>query len=476
MIQHVSSAELRKAGRSPITPCALSLADGSEVILHRLLRVLPAKRIVGEGEWAGQRVLVKLFVAKGSLRHWQKEKSGIEALQQSGIPTPALLQATTIQGGGHAVLTRFLEAAQSLADDWAPFSKQPAGRAEALAVLLPAFKLLGEMHSQGLLQEDLHLGNFLRCADELYVIDGDAVHSVQDKPLATQPTVSNLALLMAQLPASWDAFRTPLLEAYQAGGGKRITDPALLERELTRIRKWRQNDFLAKTIRDCTLFAVQQSTLRFVAARRDIESQLSPLLDLPDEAIAHGKLLKDGRTCTVAKIQHADTSLVIKRYNLKSLRHALARLWRPTRAWHSWREGHRLRFLGIATPEPLALLEERFGPLRRRAFLVNEYCPGTNLLSLLSPDQAPAAEVALGIQALFESLFRLRITHGDLKATNLLWHEDQVFVIDLDAMEQHRSITSFSRAWKRERARLLRNWPAMSVLHQWLDEHLPPVR
>ena len=70
-------------------------------------------------------------------------------------------------------------------------------------------------------------------------------------------------------------------------------------------------------------------------------------------------------------------------------------------------------------------------------------------------------------------LYRLRISHGDLKATNLLWHDGRVWLIDLDAMMQHRSDKAFSQAWRRDRARLLRNWPASSLLCQWLDANLP---
>ena len=141
--------------------------------------------------------------------------------------------------------------------------------------------------------------------------------------------------------------------------------------------------------------------------------------------------------------------------------------------WHSWREGHRLRFLGIATPQPLALIEERVGPLRRRAFLVCEHCPGRNLLDLLSPDREPDDDVARAIVSLFSSLHALRISHGDLKATNLLFDDGKVFVIDLDAVRQHRSQQSYASDWRRDRARLLRNWPRSCALRQWLDRHLP---
>ena len=475
-VKRLDAAGLRAAGRTPETPFCLALADGSEVLLQRLLRVLPGKRIVGEGQWNGRRVLVKLFVAGGSARHWAQEKVGIEALRNAGIPTPDMLLATPMASGGHVLLTTFVDAAQTLAEAWVPLSALPAGSPAALEVLCPAFRMLGTLHACGLVQEDLHLGNFLRCTERLYVIDGDAVRSISPGKGLDEPRASaNLAVLLAQLPMAWDAWRNELLEAYRAGGGPDIGDTARLESELSRVRGWRLKDFLGKTLRDCTLFKVRRSALRFTAVRRTAAERLAPLLAAPDAAMLHGRLLKDGKTCTVAQIEQAGYSLVVKRYNLKSLRHALERFWRPTRAWHSWREGHRLLHLGIATPTPLALIEERIGPLRRRAFLINEFCPGVSLLHFLSPDREPEVDVASALVSLFHKLHTLRISHGDLKASNLLWHDGSVFMIDLDALLQHRSATGFARAWRRDRERLLRNWPASSILHQWLERNLPPA-
>jgi len=81
--------------------------------------------------------------------------------------------------------------------------------------------------------------------------------------------------------------------------------------------------------------------------------------------------------------------------------------------------------------------------------------------------------IAAALLTLFGTLHALRISHGDLKATNLLWHDGQVVLIDLDAMTQHRSSRTHAQAWQRDRARFLRNWPAGSPLVRWLDARLP---
>ena len=122
----------------------------------------------------------------------------------------------------------------------------------------------------------------------------------------------------------------------------------------------------------------------------------------------------------------------------------------------------------------MALIEERLGPLRRRAFLITEFSPGINLLKHLSPDHPPGEAEAQSLLSIFDALHRMKISHGDLKATNLLWDEGHLSVIDLDGMRQHGSEQGFARAWRRDRARLLANWPASSALYQWLDRHLIP--
>lgn len=468
----LDAAALRTAGRRPPAPFAVRLAGGGELEIRRLLRVLPGKRVVGEGvDAGGQRLLVKLFIDGNSARHWQRERDGIGALAAAGIPTPALVAASTLAGGGHALQSRFLDGADTLLDGWRPLAARNPGDAEAVALLTPAFALLGRLHAAGLSHDDLHFGNFLRHDGALLLIDGDAVRR-HAAPLAEKTAARDLAMLLAQLPRTWDGATGALLAAYREENPQAPGETALA-RALQHERAWRLRDYLSKAGRDCTLFKVTQGFDRFTAVWRSDAEALAPLLAEPDRLIDGGTALKRGNTCTVAKVEIDGRPLVVKRYNRKSLRHALSRLWRPSRGWHSWREGHRLRLFGIPTPAPLALVEERWGPLRGRAWLVNEFCAGTDLLALLDPASEPPPAIAASLRTLFATLHRERISHGDLKATNLLWNGQAVTVIDLDAMQQHRSAARHARAWRRDRNRLLRNWPADSVLYRWLDANLP---
>lgn len=452
----LSLGDLRAAGRQPRLPFALSLADGSRLQFDRLLRLLPGKRLSGLASWHGRPVFAKLFIGEDAARHGERERAGLAALHAGGLPSPAVLAAGAVGDGGYLVLSEFLDGAVAL-------DEQPL-TADQPQALLPAMALLGRLHAAGLVHQDLHPGNFLRHGEQLLLIDGDGVRGAA----SAAAQMANLALLLAQLTPAWDAQRAMLLQAYG-----RPVDAAAVAVAVAAARQRRLRHFLAKTVRDCSQFAVSRDFRRFTAIRRDMQPALQSLLADPDAAMAAGRLLKDGGTCTVAAIDQGGQQLVVKRYNLKHWRHALSRAWRPSRAWHSWQAAHRLAFYGIATPSPLALVEERLGPLRSRAFLIAEHCPGASLLTVLDPAREPEPALQRALHSLFRTLYELQITHGDLKATNLLWQAGEIVLIDLDALIQHRTERAFARAWRRDRARLLRNWPAESPLVRWLAQAVP---
>ena len=201
-----------------------------------------------------------------------------------------------------------------------------------------------------------------------------------------------------------------------------------------------------------------------------------PVLEQADALLDRGHLYKTGGAASVGKVEVAGRTLVIKRYNIKGFAHWLKRFWRPSRAWHSWREGNRLAFLGIATPKPLAVLEKRFLWLRSRAYLVTEFLPGPDIIERFAPyvesGAAPESEL-LALDQLFARLIAERISHGDFKGHNLFWQADRWALIDLDSMCQHASVSRFAPAYARDRARFMRNWPESSALYQVIDQRLP---
>ncbi|UFI45572.1 MULTISPECIES: lipopolysaccharide kinase InaA family protein [Pseudomonas syringae group] len=475
-------SELKTAGRTPELPMSLTLADAAgsaELQLLTLLRVLPGQRYVGAGVWRGRTVLAKLLVGDKAARHFQRELAGVRLLAEQGLTTPLLLADGLQDGEGGWLLFEFLEQASSLGDAWNTVQDLPPLADEQQAVLGEALSAIARQHAKGLWQEDLHLDNLLRHNGQLYLIDGAGIRAEQaGTPLSRQKVLENLGVFFAQLPRSFEPFTEELLVHYLLSNAEHGLPMEALQKQIDKVRSWRLKDFMSKTVRDCSLFSVEDSASVFRAVRREEEAAMLPVLDQADALLDKGHLYKTGGAASVGRVEISGRTLVIKRYNIKNFSHWLKRFWRPSRAWHSWREGNRLMFLGIATPKPLAVQEKRFLGLRSKAWLVTEFIEGPDIIERFAPHvetgDAPEAEL-LALDTLFAQLIQARISHGDFKGHNLFWHTDRWAMIDLDAMQQHSSHSSFAAAYARDRARFMRNWPVQSALHQILEQRLPKI-
>ena len=473
-------SELKKAGRTLSLPLTLDLADAvgpGQLQLLSLLRVLPGERYVGAAVWRGRAVLAKLLVGSKAARHFQRELTGVRLLAEHGLTTPRLLADGLQEGEGGWLLFEFLEGAESLADAWQAVEALPPLADEQTAVLAEALGAIAQMHTKGLWQEDLHLDNLLRQDGKLYLIDGGGIRVEEaGKPLSRNRVLENLGVFFAQLPKNLEPFTEELLVYYLLGNSEHALPLQALEKQVRKVSAWRLKDFLNKVGRECTLFSVVRGAFGLRAIRREEEPAMLPVLEQADALLDRGHLYKTGGAASVAKVEVAGRPLVIKRYNIKGFAHWLKRFWRPSRAWHSWREGNRLAFLGIATPKPLAVLEKRVFWLRSRAYLITEYLPGPDIIerfaSYIDNGDAPENEL-LALDHLFAQLIGERISHGDFKGHNLFWHEDRWALIDLDSVCQHSSAASFAPAYARDRARFMRNWPQDSALYQLIDQRLP---
>ena len=471
--------ELQQAGRQPALPLTVEL-NGESLVIERLVRVLPGQRYVGLAQWRGRLVLAKLLVGGKAERHYQRELAGAHLLAEQGLSTPALLAEGFVAGQGGWLLFDYLQDAESLWSAWRAVEQQALLSAAQQAVLAEALTMIAQMHVKGLWQADLHLDNLLRHNGQLFVIDGGGVQAeVPGQALSRKKVLENLGVFFAQLPAELEPFTEELLVHYLLANGEHALPLEALQAEVAKVRRWRLRDYLKKAGRDCSLFAAKVGAFGLRVVRRDQEAQLQPLLADLDRQAEAGHIYKTGGAATVARVEVAGRPLVVKRYNIKNPAHWCKRFWRPSRAWHSWREAHRLQILGIATPQPLAVVERRWCWLRGPAYLITEYCGGQDIIARFQGylQASPPESELMALDRLFAALLRERISHGDFKGHNLFWDDKRCTwsLIDLDAMQQHRSARSFTRAYARDRARFLRNWPADSALYQLLDQRLPQV-
>ncbi len=458
----LSCADIAGRGRELEQQFAVVLTEPDELLqCEQILRLLPGRRVACRAQWRGQEVLAKLFVdPRGWKRHLAREVAGSEALRNAGVPTPRILQQGQHPSGGW-LLTEFLGDAVSLEQSW----EQAVDDTTRLQVLEQAMGAVARMHVRGLYQDDIHLGNFLCHGDDVFCIDGASVVSVAaGRCLAAGDATPNLALLIAQLFPRFESLALRAFPVYLAESGGRIPITESELRSAVRVaRRNRAQHYESKLFRDCTQFHCEQSWHHFAAAERELFSPaVAAWLRQPDTPFAGAELLKDGNSSTVCRMEIDARPLVVKRYNIKSLWHAILRALQPTRAWISWRNGHMLRHFGLPTPRPVVMLERRWGWLRSRAWIVTEAVRGPHALEQLADAQVPAATLELAVSAIrdiFLAMIAARYSHGDLKATNIIMSDAGPVLIDLDAARRHGDARSFVAAFAKDLARFMRNWP-----------------
>ena len=433
---------LADLGRDPPLPFRFDLTlgkGGVRAICTAVLRAQPGRRLVLRATVDGRELILKAFFGSRADRDSRRERRGVTRLRESGAATPELLGIG--RGGGARIL------AFELLDD---------AREPSICDLGELLATLARMHRGGIRQRDLHPGNFLVSGTRVFAIDGGGIAG--SKTVRGAQCVSDVARLLAHYPSHALGSLAALTAAYEEAAGVALPERAVdgLHARVARARRRRLTKYMAKTHRDCSAFAVrEQPRRRIVVARGDDIAQLDEIIADPDRAMASGEPLKRGNTAVAVRCG----DFVVKRYNVKNPWHRHRLRWRRTRALKAWRAGHGLRFAGLATPRPRALIEMHHAQVGGAvAFLVVDHVEGERLdLAIDGASVDPGLNGA--IARMFGAWRELRFAHGDTKASNFVVKDGDIHVLDLDSAVFHRSGRPFARAHRRDRMRFLANWP-----------------
>lgn len=184
------------------------------------------------------------------------------------------------------------------------------------------------------------------------------------------------------------------------------------------------------------------------------------LSDIDKAMLSASKVLKDDPTSTVVIVNVDDKPLVIKRANTKGFIHFMRRLVCVSRARKNWRFAMQLKAANIHTFEPIAYIEDRLGPFKRRSYFICSLLGGTDALRFFSDHtyEAQWELVAKNIVIMIEKLASQHLSHRDLNLSNIILIGSQPYLIDLDSMRHYR-LSSFSkRATAHEIDRFMENW------------------
>ena len=445
-------------------PFALSLGDGKMLECERIVRRVPGSRLVCQGSWQGRGVFAKIFLGERAERHAARDRQGVQWLVERNILTPALLHAAPLRDGAGQIL--LYEAIPHCSNAEEYLHAIAADDGARLVLMIALVRVVAALHQAGLMQTDLYLKNFLLQGDRIYTLDGDGIRQCR-RALRPGAALANLALLLSKFDVVDDVYIPHALQAYADARGWKA-DAGMLD--LLKCRAWAyrcrvaQRYAMRKVLRNCTDVRAERSFARFLAVARARQSpDLQQMIDHPDAWLdsADCRRLKNGNTCTVGLVASGERKIVIKRYNIKSFWHGLNRALRKTRAAVSWSNAHLLGMYGVSTARPLALIESRFGPIRRASYFLAEWVDGPDIAEVFADatmTEDGRREVARRMVGLLHKLYLLGIEHGDMKATNIKIVGCDPWLLDLDGMRQHRLGWWFGRRHARDLRRFLKNW------------------
>jgi tRNA A-37 threonylcarbamoyl transferase component Bud32 len=432
------------------------LLGGELLKLTDIVRTVPNKRWVCKGEWNGQAVFAKFFSGKRNQYYAARDANGVKALLAANILTPKLLaQRSTQDGKAEVLIFEALAPAENCEVLW-----KKSAPPERLMLAKKMCVALAKHHAANLLQTDLYFKNFLYFQEDIYTLDGDGIR--QFNALNPRVALDNLAVLLSKMDVlEVAAWGEALLSGYHQANQKFSFSFDALHPLSKKFRMLAVNKYAKKIFRNCTDVEIKKSMTSFLAfARPEAEILQNISVEKLDDMMREAKILKNGRTCTVALSVISGKKCVIKRYNMKHAGHFLWRMLRKTRAANSWEHAHRLTLLGLHTAQPLALLEQRLGGLNGKAYFMCEFVDAPDIKEFFraSTDKAQRATVVKNAVQLLYRIYLLKISHGDFKANNLKIVNGQPLLIDLDSMRQHCYDFFAEKAHVRDLKRFMQNW------------------
>jgi len=440
----------------------ISLANGSFLKVLEVVRIVPDKRLVCRCLWNGVNVYAKVFTGRYFKRYAERDAVGVKFLSKSGIKTPALLL--------NVELLDFPGQALIFAEVFSGINAEQAYQ-NSSDFYLTAKKLVAELalhHQFNIIQTDLYLKNFLVDGDDIYTLDGDGIRNY--KKLNKSIALDNLAVLLSKFDVlEIEAWLPTLLKLYAGARGWKISPNLDYLREMIDRHRTRVASHYAdkKVFRQCTDVAVYHNPLYFEAVARRFGLKQPISIEACDALIDLGIRLKSGNTCTVSLATIEGVSVVVKRYNIKSFWHGVGRAFRQTRAAASWANAYRLNILGILTPKPIALIEKRFFGLRGKAYFLSEFIDAPDVKSFFEQIKNKNTETAAikEIAKLFYQLYLLKLSHGDLKYSNIKMLDGNPCLIDLDSLRQHQWTYFALNGHVHDLRRFMRNWQDQPTLY-----------
>ena len=221
------------------------------VFTSKILRSIKNKRTVFDGTYDGQIVIIKRFEDIFCRYHASKEKYGLERLKDRCLSMPEVLLYGKDKEGNCILILQKIKNARDILDVISSSDEVK----NAKAILLKLFHYVAQMHQAGVIQNDLHTGNFLIADKKIYAID-TACMEFKKKPISLARSYRQLAILLLSLPKKYRIWDKEFLLAYCDIRGIKFTEKMLEDIHFLMEKRWKKRlpHLLRKTLRNSKNF------------------------------------------------------------------------------------------------------------------------------------------------------------------------------------------------------------------------------
>jgi tRNA A-37 threonylcarbamoyl transferase component Bud32 len=445
---------------------------------EQALRILPNRRLVLSGTIHDtKKVILKIFIDPVKYqKDYIKNEQGYNWLQRLELDTPKIISAYCdhIQQQSYFI-------SQYIEHDLSNINHQ---------ILIAA---IAQLHKNNICQNDLHINNFILNKNKVYYLDYAALVKVNsfNGNIKSCAQFNNFALFLAQLDMAecikWPIYIQCYLNYYfqdQIIAYSHVDIEKYILHKAKKLLESRLNDFTNKCRRDCTDFklitnndltgnihtSISGLIKRSAIIDYDLAYVINQLLqtELEDKNnILNSHLiatLKNGNTARVLLLEHHNKKFIIKHYlpgkKWQQLIRTVKYLFIKPRAMKSWLNANFLEHLGVATAKPIAFLLQRKGVFTKDSFFIMEYIENIQRLDTILENKelntVTKHKYLSQIKCLLDNFAFLRIVHRDFKSVNLGIKEEQLFLLDLDALHQYNSKFFYEKVKDKDNLRIIK--------------------
>ncbi|MHC4126426.1 MAG: hypothetical protein ACYSRR_08255, partial [Planctomycetota bacterium] len=277
-----------------------------------LLRAIVGRRQIYDAMWGDKGVIVKVFLDRISAkRHLKREWRGMKLLQERGLNSPEpLFYGRTKDGHLAMVMEKIADSLTAL-----EVVVRMKSETEKLDMLVRICKELAKQHKKGVLQKDLHLGNFIISGNKVFALDAGQMRFLR-READRKRSISQLAILACFLQDSETKSISKLCREYANSRGWKFNESNedSFKRQLIAQRKRGVRRGLKKCLRTSKRhLRIKADDYSAVFDKSFCEgAEPADFIKRIDALMNEGEIFKRGNTCYVSRIKWHDKDVVVK--------------------------------------------------------------------------------------------------------------------------------------------------------------------